>query len=130
MTLRRIGLDRTAVLLSAACAAHCILLPPLIVLLPVFAQQLLETTAFHAVMLGLVAPVSSVALALGVANHRRVGVAVAGAIGLTILIAAAIGAEALGETGERALTSLGSGVVALTHIANLRRARACARSAV
>jgi len=118
------SLDAVAMGISALCVVHCLATPILLVLFPIIGGTLFASHAFHALLLLLVLPTSTVALYLG---YRRHGAPLAlrlGVLGMGILlVAAALGPEILGDGGERATTSAGGVVLAVAHFINLRRCR-------
>lgn len=113
--------DRTAIGLSLLCAAHCLILPLLVMVSPTIAALGIEDESFHIGMLFIVIPVSAYALYVGMKNHNGVGTVATGIVGLLILcLGAALGHDALGETGERVVTLSGVSLVALCHLSNYR----------
>ena len=87
-------------------------------------RNAVRTEAFHVYLLGLVLPLSIVALLMGCRKHRSRMVALLGFAGLTVLvIAASLGHDGLGETGERAATLAGSTLIALGHLRNFSLCR-------
>lgn len=121
------SLDAVAMGISALCVAHCLATPVLLVLFPIVGGTLFASHAFHALLLLLVLPTSTLALYLG---YRRHGAPLAlwlGMLGMGILVVAAVlGPEVLGPGGERATTSAGGMVLAVAHFINLRRCRRAA----
>lgn len=117
--------DKAAVGFSLMCAAHCLLLPVALSVLPSVATlTLLSDEFFHRALLGLVLPTSVIALTLGCRKHKRYGVWIAGAVGLTALVAAAaLGQDLLGDFGEKGLTFAGAVIIALSHVQNFRLCR-------
>ncbi len=115
-------LDSLGILLSGTCMIHCLILPVLITLFPIVGGSLLEEEHFHALFLILVLPTSATALALGCRRHRDWITALVGAIGMTILILAALwGHDWIGLSGERIATMVGGVILACGHILNFRR---------
>ena len=124
LTKFRPSADAAAVSLSLLCAVHCLATPILITLLPSAIALRLEDEIFHLWMLLGVVPISTIALTLGCNDHRNLGVACIGALGITMLCSAALlGHDLLGEGGERALTLLGAGLIAGSHIRNFTLCR-------
>lgn len=113
--------DKLAISLSFLCTLHCLVLPLALVLMPSLAILPFQDEAFHLGMLIAVIPISAFALTMGCKQHKRYQLLLMGGIGLSILIAAVIlGHDLLGETGEKVLTVIGAGFVALGHIWNYR----------
>jgi len=118
------SLDAVAMGISALCVVHCLAIPVLVVLFPIIGGTLLANHAFHALLLLLVLPTSTVALYLGYRRHRAPRALRLGVLGMAILIVAAVlGPEVLSPVGERVTTSVGGGVLALAHFINLRQCR-------
>jgi cytochrome c biogenesis factor len=112
-------LDKFAVSTSAICAIHCLCLPLLLGVFPAMGATLFGDEFFHVLLLWLVIPLSLVALTLGCRKHKSRLVAVMGFAGLTFLvIAATLGHDMLGETGERAATLIGAIAIAAGHLRN------------
>jgi len=109
-------LDRFGILLSGACAVHCVLTVVLISALGL-GGELLLSPAIHRVGLALAIVIGALGLGLGVRRHGRVGPIIIGAVGLALMALALVvghGAE------EAALTICGVALVALAHIRNVR----------
>ena len=107
------------------CAIHCLALPLLLILLPSIAALQLDNEAFHLWMVVAVLPTSIYALTLGCKQHKRYQLLILGFTGLALLvIALVLGEERIGEAGEKILTALGAGFVAIGHWFNYRLCRA------
>ncbi len=108
--------DKLAISLSLLCTFHCLALPVLLALLPSMAVLQLDNEAFHLWMVAAVLPSSVYALSLGCKKHKRYQLLFWGAIGLTLMILALVlGEEQIGEAGEKILTVLGGGFIAVGH---------------
>mgnify|MGYP001050440352 CR=1 FL=1 len=113
--------DKLAIGLSLACAIHCLMLPVLLVLLPSMVALQLDNEAFHFWMVAAVIPSSVYALSVGCKQHKRYRLLFLGATGLALLVLALVLGEAqIGELGEKVLTVVGAGFVALGHWFNYR----------
>jgi len=118
------SLDAVAMGISALCVVHCLATPVLVVLFPIVGGTLFADHDFHALLLLLVLPTSTLALYLGYRRHHAPRALRLGVLGMAILILAAVlGPEVLGPVGERVTTSAGGGVLALAHFINLRQCR-------
>lgn len=116
--------DKFSISLSMICAIHCLTVPLLLVLLPSLAAMQLDHESFHFWMVVAVIPTSLYALTLGCKQHQRKRVLALGGIGLILLLfAVALGADRIGETGEKLLTLLGALCVATGHLMNYRLCR-------
>lgn len=75
-------IDETAIGLSIACAAHCLLLPVAVLVLPSAATlAFLSDAAFHSAMVLVVLPTGVIALTMGCRKHKRYGDYLAGLLG-------------------------------------------------
>ncbi|WP_102797062.1 MerC domain-containing protein [Bowmanella denitrificans] len=124
MKLQNIS-DKAAVGLSALCVVHCLFMPIILILIPPLSGVLaLNDELFHIWLLFAVVPISSIALLMGYFHHRNRHVFVIGALGLTILVIAAVmGHDLLGEYGEVAMTVVGSCIIAFGHVRNYQLGR-------
>lgn len=110
--------ERAAVCASAACLAHCLLLPLLLAALPSLSAVLDIPESFHAWALAWAVPCAGMALITGWRRHRRTVLLIGGVAGLLLL---AIGAFVVGETRwEVPITATGSVILATAHIVNWR----------
>ena len=129
VTQIRPSADKAAISLSLLCALHCLATPVLITLLPSAIALKLDNELFHLWMLIGVVPISLFALTLGCKEHRNLGVAGAGTIGIALMCGAIIlGNDLLRPFGERALTLIGAGFVTGSHIRNFiicRQSKVC-----
>ncbi|MGB2044589.1 MAG: MerC domain-containing protein [Porticoccaceae bacterium] len=111
--------DKTAISLSIICALHCLALPSLLVLLPSLTALNLADEVVHLWMLAAVIPISIYALTMGCRKHKRLGIVALGLAGITTLIAAALlGHDVLGETGEKIIVTTGAFIIAISHWQN------------
>tara|TARA_B100000925_G_scaffold282298_1_gene254995 strand:- start:1023 stop:1421 length:399 start_codon:yes stop_codon:yes gene_type:complete len=116
--------DKTAISLSALCLAHCLLVPSFLVFLSGYVSLSYNNELIHYVLLFIAIPVSLYALITGVRNHKSYTYLYAGLVGITALIlAVTLGAQIWGETGEKALTTIGAILVAISHFKNYRLCR-------
>lgn len=114
-------LDIAAIGLSGLCLVHCLALPIFVAGLPFLAG--LGDEHFHAEMLWVVLPVSTIALALGYRRHRSLLVWQTGIPGMLLLVLGGTVAHSLyGLTADRSLTLLGALVLAAAHYINTRLA--------
>ncbi len=119
MKLVSISIDKAAIGISFACAVHCLLLPVALVFLPTLTVGALGDERFHQWMLMAVLPTSLIALTMGCRRHRNMSVLAMALPGLVILtLAAILGHDTLGESGEKIATLLGAALIALGHIRN------------
>lgn len=117
-------LDQTAVALSGLCLVHCLLLPLMIAVFPIFGFTLMEHETFHQIILVVVIPTTALALGMGFRRHRSGLVAALGIAGVAALVIAAFAVHALGaESLERWITVGGGLLLAAAHIGNFRLTR-------
>lgn len=107
-----------AVGLSMACVIHCFLAPSIIILAYGVSSFSVESELLHYAILMLAAPISIFALTLGYKNHKNISVLIFGILGLIILSLAIFLENIVGQSGEKALTLLGSIMLALSHFKN------------
>ena len=119
-------LDRFSIGFSTLCLLHCLAVPVLVSVVPVFATFALADERFHLALVALVVPTSVIAHCLGCWLHKSRRILICGFAGVFVLVVAAIlGGQHLDEIGETVLTVLGASVVALAHWFNFRACRAC-----
>lgn len=123
MTVRatRPPLDATGIILSSLCFLHCLAVP-------FIATGVLAWVASEAIHIGLTIALAGVVVFVAWPSyqwHRRAVVPVFLVGGLVLLTVAVLGEGILGEYAETSLTALGSVVLVLGHILNLRFRRTC-----
>ena len=117
--------DKVAITLSAVCVIHCFFAPSFIILTSGILSFSIDNEFVHFLILLVAVPVNIFALYLGYKNHKNLSFLPFGIIGLFTLISAVLlGEAALGEMGERALTLLGSLLVAYSHFRNHQECKA------
>lgn len=119
------GYDRTAICLSAACLAHCLAVPAMLVLAPWLSLGFLGEEWFHLTMVVLIIPLSLVAFRLGYRRHGQRGVLKPGQIGLALITLAAVFevTHLVSHTLAAVLTSAGGIALIIGHWRNLRPRR-------
>lgn len=123
MTTRttRPPLDATGIILSTLCFLHCLAVP-------FIATGVLAWVASEVIHIGLTIALAGVVILVAwpsYQRHRRAIVPTLLVSGLTLLIVAVLGEDVLGESAETSLTALGSVVLVLGHILNLRFRKTC-----
>ena len=146
--------DRVGVFASILCAIHCLVTPPLLLLMPTFGRVWAHP-ATHWIMALVVVPLAMFAVWKGFKKHGRKWVVIGGALGVTLVIAGAIlpyvgsdssavaegcdaccpsvttdaaGKAALDIPAASVVTTLGGVLLIATHIGNLCSCRCCRRS--
>lgn len=109
-------LDGLGVMLSGACAVHCVLSIVLVSVLGLGGEVLLAPV-IHEAGLALAICVGAVTIGLGVLRHGQTGPLVLGVLGIALM-----GSALAVEHGvrEALLTIAGVALVAMAHIQNLR----------
>ena len=118
MIKTQLNTDRIAMTLSFACVIHCFFAPALIIFSYGLLSFSIESELVHYFILFLAVPISSIALMIGYRNHNVLSFLMIGIVGLSVLILAVVLENFIGETGERAMTLLGSSLVAYSHYKN------------
>ena len=117
-------LDILAISISGLCAVHCLLTPLVIILFPILSGTVIAGENFHRLLLWVILPTSGLAVVLGCRRHKDTVVFALGMVGLSLLIVGALWAHAwLGEWGDRLLTMVGGGIMAVGHVRNYRLCR-------
>ena len=120
-SITRPRLDATGIILSSLCFLHCLATP-------LIATGALAWVASESIHIGLTIALAGVVVFVAWPSYQRHRRAVVPALlvgGLALLIVAVLGEDALGEYAETSLTVLGSVVLVLGHILNLRFRRTC-----
>lgn len=112
--------DKSAVILSFLCMLHCILTPFLAIIIPYVALvSVLEQETTHIWLLLCVTPISLFAIIRGYQKHGHFPTLLLTIAGLLLLVVAAtIGHDIFGHTGEVIVTLIGSCLLILGHIKN------------
>ena len=123
--------DKSAILISALCIAHCILPPLLILFSPVIAgMAFFAEESVHLWLVGLVLPISVIAIGGGFLRHRNSLTLITATLGLLIIVVAAIfGHDVFGHEAEVVMTIIGSVILVYSHVRNIRLRRQTANSA-
>ena len=115
---RPLDLDALGQAAAALCAVHCALTPLALGLLPAAAAEASEHAPAHALLLGLALVLAVAGLGPALRRHRDRRVALLGAGGALVLVAAALGHAALGDAFETAATLLGGLLLSAAHRRN------------
>ena len=114
-------LDATGIILSSLCFLHCLAVP-------FIATGALAWVASEVIHIGLTIVLAGVVLLVALPSYKQHRHAVVPTLllsGLALLIVAVITEGVLGESAETSLTALGSVVLLLGHVLNLRFRRTC-----
>ena len=109
--------DQVGIVLSGLCAAHCLLVPFVLVALPLW-PRLVEAHAWlHPAFAVLLIPVTL----LAIWAHRERYAVLLLSIGLVMVVAATFAHSALGVIAEAGITLAGSALLIAGHVRNVRR---------
>ncbi len=126
---KAIGLmDLVGVLASTLCMIHCLLLPLIFALLPVFARPLMENDLMHVSLAGFVLAFCLLAYIPGYLRHRDNRLIWIAVLGLMLVFFATFVARAWGEIVEAAIITAGNTIIIFGHLLNrrlLQRAGCC-----
>jgi hypothetical protein len=121
MTLPTYFADKLAIFFSSLCIAHCLIFPILATLAPSFLLLGLNSESFHLWMVISAIPTSIYALTLGCKKNVHASIFIIGVCGLCCLLSAVIlGANVLGEIGEKSLTTIGALLITVAHLKNFK----------
>jgi hypothetical protein len=112
-------LDKSAMTLSGLCLVHCLAGSLLLTVFAAGGDWLGHDV--HLIGLLIALPLAAFALWRGVTVHRRIGVAVLGAVGILLMAASLFVGH--GERGEVLLSVIGVTLLGLAHYWNLNAAR-------
>ncbi|MDE2729977.1 MAG: MerC domain-containing protein [Bacteroidota bacterium] len=119
--ITRPPVDAAGIILSTLCFLHCLAVP-------LVATGMLAWVASEAIHIGLTIALAGIVILVAWPSYQKHGRAVVPALlagGLGLLLFAVIGEDSLGANATTSLTLLGSVVVVLGHILNLRYRREC-----
>ena len=114
-------LDATGIIFSSLCFLHCLAVP-------FIATGALAWVASEVIHIGLTIVLAGVVLLVALPSYKQHRHAVVPTLllsGLALLIVAVLTEGVLGESAETSLTALGSVVLLLGHVLNLRFRRSC-----
>lgn len=111
-------MDIAGVFASTLCTIHCILLPIVVVLLPVFAKPIMEHDFVHVGLAGFVLVFCLMAYIPGYMAHHDKKLIWIGAAGITLVFFATFVARAWGEVMEGIIITMGNTVIIFGHMLN------------
>ena len=116
---RLVGImDIAGVFASTLCMVHCLLLPIIFALLPVFARPLMEHDWLHVGLAGFVLTFCLMAYVPGFLRHHDKRLLLIGAVGLTLVFFATFVARQWGEIAEISILTAGNTVLVFGHLLN------------
>lgn len=120
------GWDKLGISVSGICLVHCLLLPVVISILPIWTSAQQVHGWLHPVFAVLLIPTTILALVIGYKRHRSRRVVALMAVGLLLVVVAAIPAfHNPGIVFETVLTMSGSAFLIAGHLLNWRLSKAC-----
>lgn len=117
--------DRLGIGLSGLCMVHCLVLPVVLSLLPLWPALYQVHGWLHPVFAAFVIPTTVFAMVSGYRRHGRRDIPVWLGVGLGIVLTGWLAHEGLGRVGETAVTVLGSGLLIVGHAQNWQVNRRC-----
>lgn len=111
-------MDIAGVFASTLCTIHCLLLPIVLALLPVFAKELMHHDFVHVGLAGFVLVFCLMAYVPGYLNHGDKRLIWLGAVGLTLVFFATFVARDWGEAIEASIITAGNTVIIFGHLLN------------
>jgi hypothetical protein len=113
-------LDVLGLAISGICLVHCLLLPVAALLVPAMAWGADHDTdhRFHWLLLGLAAPISSLALWRGAVRSGNFRWLIAGSVGLLLMLIGVL--HLFGAASEVGFTMAGVSLLAVAHIRNFQ----------
>lgn len=109
---------------SAVCAAHCLVVPVLLVTGTLLPASILADEAFHKAMFIFILPAAIIAFGFGCRRHRDrwvIALGVGGVLGMILSIT--LLHEIAGELGERVGTIFSASILIAAHYRNFRLCR-------
>jgi hypothetical protein len=117
--------DRLGIGLSGLCMVHCLLLPVLLSLLPLWPALDAAHRWLHPIFAGFIVPTTLFAMVSGYRRHGRRDIPVWLGAGLCIVLAGWLAHEGLGTLGETVVTIIGSLLLIVGHGKNWQVNRHC-----
>jgi hypothetical protein len=117
---------------SLVCAVHCGLSPLIVIMAPLVGMVATGDETLHRVLMVVVPPVALLAFARGYAAHRRRGVLLLGAIGISLIAGSALPWIETMAALEGTMGAAGGALLFAAHMRNRRlccSATACGRAA-
>jgi len=118
--------DSLGIIVSTACALHCLLLPVMLVTSATLPAAFLEDESFHQLILWVILPAALAAFGLGCWRHKDLRVLIIASLGIIGICAASILHDLLGESLERVVTLFSTVLLITAHIRNYRLCRSAA----
>lgn len=123
---RSLNWDRLGISLSGVCAVHCLALPVLLALLPLWPVAAQVHAWLHALFAIVIIPTTLAAMWYGYRRHGSTGTLSLLGIGLLVVLAAlVVGHENGGLVSETVITLAGSSLLIFGHWRNWRFTGSC-----
>lgn len=115
-------LDKAGMFTSLLCIAHCLFLPLLALLAPLYWLQWFEAEWVHALLLLITLPIAGAALVKGFLHHGQLSAIIVGAWGgFMLLLAVVIGHDY--SSWETPITVAGATALVIAHLGNIMMTR-------
>ena len=117
-------MDQMGIVCSSACLAHC-LLPSIVMYLSPTLSSYLQNEWIHIGLLCLVVPISIATLLSSKKRHEETAPLIVGLLGIFFLLFTIVNEHLLSNESksiELALTTIGSSLLIISHILNIRYA--------
>lgn len=111
-------MDIAGVFASTICTIHCLLLPVLMALLPMFAKPLMQHDMVHIGLAGFVLTFALMAYVPGFLKHHDKRLILIGFVGVSLVFFATFVARYWGEIAEATIITLGNTVLIFGHLLN------------
>lgn len=113
--------DRLGIFASAICLVHCLALPGLMSLLPLFVSEH-SSVFFHRLMLFLIVPTTVYALWNGARRHHSLLPLLFATIGIVLLVSE-VSLHEMAYTSSHLLAPIGGAFLIICHLLNIRSCR-------
>lgn len=126
MLFEKISWDKIGIFLSGLCAVHCLIVPVILALMPLWSLGFILNSWAHPIFLILIMPILLLSIKQSKANGR---ISALFFIGISLLILAWLIHPMIGHTAETITTMIGSAMLIIGHWQNQRQhssSRSCA----
>jgi biotin transporter BioY len=113
-------MDIAGVFASTLCTVHCLLLPIIVLLLPIFANHLMHHDYVHVGLAGFVLTFCLMAYVPGYLTHHDKRLIWIGLVGVSLVFFATFIARQWGETIEATIITAGNTCIIFGHLLNRR----------
>ncbi len=118
-------IDKVGMFSSATCAVHCILLPFLITILPLYGLSFIVDESFEIAMLLLSIILAILSLCLGYKTHKNKKMFFLFSVGISLLLLGRFAHENNWGFGSLVILFLGGLLISSSHIINNKLCKSC-----